>query len=327
MKHIIKQVGFSLVELSVVLAVIGLTISGALVIATKKTISDKIEETNYKMDRIERAMDAYLTQNGRLPCVAEGGAAKTHEDFGWEDGVPTVNGANGECVKDVSASNFESGSVHYGGVPTKDLKIPDEFMFDGWGRRFSYAVDARFANSEATNALCDGVNDGGAETEFNVCFKYADGDPATPIITVEDAAGQNRTTTAVYVLISHGQNGFGAWPNFGGAELTAPTDADELENAGNDEGAFDTTFVQKDETTTFDDIVRYRTKWQIMEDSMLLTDFDLCSSALDVVDDIGSGVNALVDACDGLVGDLQASPNHSDCEKMAEQIVLWCLDM
>ena len=49
MKYLNKQVGFSLVELSVVLAVIGITISGALVIATKKTISDKIEETNYKM--------------------------------------------------------------------------------------------------------------------------------------------------------------------------------------------------------------------------------------------------------------------------------------
>ncbi|PIR39112.1 MAG: hypothetical protein COV35_04420 [Alphaproteobacteria bacterium CG11_big_fil_rev_8_21_14_0_20_39_49] len=321
-----KQFGFSLVELSVVLAVIGLTISGALVIATKKTISDKIEETNYKMDKIENAMDAYLARHGRLPCTADGSLAKNNVDFGWEDNIPTINGVNGECDK----SNFDdSGSVYYGGVPTKDLMISDEFMFDGWGRRFSYAIDARFAHNgsefegsggdpacspasqSCTNPLCD---DSGAGAN-SACFRYQD----AGTITVEDASGEERTTEAVYVLISHGKNGLGARPNFGGATLTAPADADEQQNAKNST-PFVPTFVQKDATTVFDDIVRYRTKWQIMENAGMIDDFDICISAKDVVEVANGGTGNLTDACSGVV-------DPAVCQGLAAQVWSWCLDM
>lgn len=297
MKNKIMQSGFSLVELSVVLTVIGITLSGALVIATKKTESDKIEETNYKLDKIENAIDAYLVKNGRLPCAANGSYVETNAAFAFE-GFPNESSGSGAC----SVASFSAGNIYSGIVPTKTLQLADEFMLDGWGRRISYVVDARFANNITTNGICNG----GSLSGQKICFKYQ---PAGGI-TVKDASGQNRTTQAVYVLFSSGKNGNGAWKRIGSATmLAASLDAGELENAGDDEGAFDTVFIQKDETTTFDDILRYRTKPQIMSDAKTVTDFDLCNQAADAAT-----------LCAG-------SASATNCTAMATQITAWCLDM
>lgn len=297
MKNKIRQSGFSLVELSVVLTVIGITLSGALVIATKKTESDKIAETNFKLDKIEQAIDAYLVQNARIPCPAIGADVETVTAFGTAVAA-TQSVGNGVCTM----ASFSTGNIYSGVVPTKTLQLADEFMLDAWGRRISYVVDARFANNTTTNGSCNG----GSLSGQKICFKYQ---PAGGI-TVKDASGQNRTTQAVYVLFSSGKNGNGAWKRIGSAtRLAASLDAGELENAGDDEGAFDTVFIQKDETTTFDDILRYRTKPQIMSDAKTVTDFDLCTQASDAAT-----------LCAG-------SASATNCTAMATQITAWCLDM
>jgi hypothetical protein len=268
-----------------------------LVIATKKTESDKIEETNFKLDKIEQAIDAYLALWGRIPCVANGSYVEANAAFAVQ-GSPSESAGSGVC----SAASFSTGNIYSGIVPTKTLQLADEFMLDGWGRRISYVVDARFANSTTTNGSCNG----GSLSGQKICFKYQ---PAGGI-TVQDASGQNRTTEAIYVLFSNGKNGNGAWTKIGSAtRLAASGDSGELENAGNDEGAFDAVFVQKDETTTVDDILRYRTKPQIMSDAKTVTDFDLCNQASD--------------AATLCAGSLSAT----NCTAMATQITSWCLDM
>jgi prepilin-type N-terminal cleavage/methylation domain-containing protein len=321
-----KYSGFSLVELSVVLAVIGLTLSGALVIATKKTISDKIEETNYKLDMIEKAMDAYLIKNFRLPCVADPEQVQGDNDFGAEDNDPLVVADDGECQ---ATNTFDNGgSVYMGAVPTIDLILPNEFLFDGWGRRFSYVIDARFAHSHdpeppAGGGTLDGTNNscnGGNSTGEKVCFKYQ----TSGSITILDATGNlanPRTDEAVYVIISHGMNGNGAWKNVGGlspsrlpeAGTVAGNTGDdhERENSGDDDtvDGFDAVFVQRDEAVLFDDIVRYRTKRQIMKDANVIDDYDLC-----ILAEEKSAI------CLG-------SSDATDCEAMADQITNWCLDM
>jgi prepilin-type N-terminal cleavage/methylation domain-containing protein len=297
-----KYQGFSLVELSVVLAVIGITLGGALTIATKKTEADKVAETERKMDLIERALNRYLTTYytgwaQRLPCPAAGATAINSSTFGNETATPTAAG----CTAD-----FNSGRIYGGVVPTKYLRLPDDVMIDGWGHRMTYVVDYYFANSITTNSLCDGT----AVADHKTCFKYAD----SGTIRINDASGNARTTTAVYAIISHGPNGSGAWTYNGSAtRLAASADASEQSNAGNDAGSFDNIFVQKDKTSTFDDIVRYRTKWQIIDDAKAITDPDVCSAALYQVSNPGDS-NA---ACTG-IGD------ETICRALAAQVNSWC---
>jgi prepilin-type N-terminal cleavage/methylation domain-containing protein len=275
-----KQFGFSLVELSVTLAVIGVTLAGALTLATKKTEADKLTETQTKMAAIDAALDVYLTTNQRLPCPADGSLAMSNSNFGIA-GTATNTG----CT---TLSNFNStpALAYAGVVPVRTLLLPDSTMIDGWGRRITYIIDFNFANNSVvaggvqTNTVCDGVTASGAT--HTACFKYK----SAGGLTVNDSTGAARTTTAVYVLISHGKNGRGAYTYAGSfTRLAASADDDEKSNAGSDAtGGFDKIFVQKDTTTTpttFDDIVTYRSKAEIMDDALTMTDSDICSFAID----------------------------------------------
>ncbi len=79
-----------------------------------------------------------------------------------------------------------------GMVPTKTLRLPDDYAFDGYGRRIMYAVDARFTATNAFTSI-----------------------PASNIgtrMTVLDQSDNPKTTTAAYVLVSFGPDGFGAYP-------------------------------------------------------------------------------------------------------------------
>ncbi|MDE3016029.1 MAG: type II secretion system protein [Pseudomonadota bacterium] len=167
-----------------------------------------------------------------------------------------------------------------GMVPTKTLRLPDDYAIDGWGRRIMYAVDARFTAGSAfiANPTVDGPPP--------PCTAPCTPNAATRM-TVNDASGNPKTTAAAYVLLSFGPNGHGAFPRGSGTTpLTIPAsrissgsvNADELKNcdcnsatppiAQNTGGIFGV-FVQKlatqdsatlNHTNDFDDIVVYGTR-------------------------------------------------------------------
>jgi hypothetical protein len=69
-------------------------------------------------------------------------------------------------------------------------------------------------------------------------------------ITVKDANGGARTSSAIYALISHGPNGHGAYSQSGGVVNAGSSSADELTNchctsAGAYDNAYAPTYVQK----------------------------------------------------------------------------------
>lgn len=141
-------------------------------------------------------------------------------------------------------------SVVGGMVPTKALNLSDDYAVDGWGRRIMYAVDVNLT----------------ADSGFaNVPIT----DIATNRITVKDATfGTVKTASAVYLLLSHGKNGHGAYSGSGGATRfsnSTSADADELTNCHCNGSAVDTgfsaTFVQKPISVgAFDDLVVYGTR-------------------------------------------------------------------
>jgi hypothetical protein len=85
---------------------------------------------------------------------------------------------------------------------------------------------------------------------------------------VNDASGVPKTTSAVYLLLSYGKNGHGAYPQAGGNARLAnyiSADADELTNCHCNTNAVDTgfssIFVQKPLLAgAFDDIILYGTR-------------------------------------------------------------------
>ncbi len=139
-----------------------------------------------------------------------------------------------------------------GMVPTKALRLPDEYAFDGWGNRMMYAVDVRLTASNAFTNIPD--ND------------------QTTRMQIQDASDSVKNNRAIYVLLSFGPDGHGAYPRIGGSTriFTGSTNTDEWQNCdctATVATAFDGVFVQKMGTQnpanaldTFDDIVVYSTR-------------------------------------------------------------------
>lgn len=145
-----------------------------------------------------------------------------------------------------------------GMAPTKTLGLPDDYAFDGRGRRIMYAVDVGL-------------------TKYNAFAAVPAADTSTRM-TIKDASGNAKTTRAAYVLLSYGPNGHGAYPRNGDGWTqisSGSVNADEWTNCSCDSGGytnnsrFTGTFVQKaptqgpamtDHTDDFDDVVVYGTR-------------------------------------------------------------------
>ncbi len=264
--------GFSLTELSVSLVIVGTIAASAISMAVSNDRYNKTRETNDKMDRIEEALTGFVTLNLRMPCPADGTLAITNASFGLE-GTPTTT----SCPN----ANFNYGAngtkISGGVVPVRSLQLPDDYMFDGWGRRFTYVVNVYAANNVITNTNC--------YTDY-FCFVGV----WNMSITINFAGGSTSSPQdIIYVLMSHGENGHGAYPKNGGSTRVngfpvgnpyrsgsaAELENGELDTAGS-ATAFDNIFVQKDfvkkdDTTLaagsreyFDDIVRYKDHSQIV---------------------------------------------------------------
>lgn len=315
---------FSLVELSISLAIIGMIVSSALSVALTGDSGSKKHETIAKMEKIEEALAGFLAYNLRLPCPADGTLATTNANFGLE-GTRTPAAGGATCTQ----SNFTSGATRYiegGVVPVRTLQLPDDFMFDGWGRRIFYAVPSGFTNNQITNTTCDG-------TTSTACFIDKDGQYS---INIKDGSGANLTDQAAYLLLSYGENGHGAYPKNGGAtringfantgnpyRTSSPAEMEnaEFSNAGAatafDHEFIDKEFVREDDVTDasreyFDDIARWSKKGKLVNKAGAVKYSSFCRDAKNIVDNPGTN------SCTGAV-------KESECESFATQLFKRCL--
>lgn len=241
---------FSLLELSIVLAIIGTLLAGALVIGLGALDAKRFNMTVERMDAIHKALLNYSISFNRLPCPS----SLTLTDGDASYGVEAAN--QGTCTGGTPAANFSATSgTAEGGVPTRTLQLPDDYMYDAWGRRLRYAIDPVKTEDESL--------------PVDTC-----GSTSTKAITVKDAAASDRSTNAVYALVSHGANGHGGYTRNGVVFNAGSTNTDEQTNCHcNSSGATTTyapTYVAKlptessaSATDSFDDIATFREAWQL----------------------------------------------------------------
>lgn len=111
-----QQKGFSLLELAIVLAILGILLSGILIAVSETTENTRRSQTRQQLDNILDAVYGFAQASGRLPC-------------------PAIAASNGQ----------ENCSSSHGFVPSATIGISgsindDGLLTDAWGFPIRYSV-------------------------------------------------------------------------------------------------------------------------------------------------------------------------------------------
>jgi prepilin-type N-terminal cleavage/methylation domain-containing protein len=246
--------GFTLIEIAVVIVILSLLLAMIAGIATAMLGQQRREATRQRLAGVETAIALFVSQNQRLPCPANGALAGTDANAGLEQitapGLPTAS-----TCSVAGAANSQAQGV----VPWRALGISEQDATDGWGNRLTYRVAAQFVTAPAMNmTYCDpGGTKAGPEalaSSGGYCDSTCNAStfPAsctmpsevtkTRGLEVRNLAGSKimdpanpPNTGAAYVVVSHGENGAGAYNNQGVVQAATGTDSgtEEGKNAAN----------------------------------------------------------------------------------------------
>lgn len=192
--------GFTLVELAVVLAIVGLLLGSLLLTLSAQSEQRSVEETRRRLELAREALLGFAIAKGRLPCPA------TATSGG--DEAPAGGGA---CT-----------SFYGGWLPARALGYQNVdaggYAIDAWGNRLRYAVSGvaptncsgpstapHFTN--AVNLKANGISC--QPNDLLVC-KSATGVTATTCGTAFGTSGENQWTSSdlvVGIVFSIGKNG------------------------------------------------------------------------------------------------------------------------
>lgn len=242
-----KQLGFSLIEIAVVLFIIVLLLGSILVPLQTQVEQSQISTTEKALDEIKQALIGFALTNSYLPCPDTTG-----------DGVSDPN-MGGTC----------SNSVGF--IPWVTLNVS---RGDVWGNRFRYRVTPDFTNTPLSAGACL-TGDGRLGLCDNGNITINTRDPSTKTI-------QALATNVVAVIISHGKNGYGA-TSIEGVARSSPIGADETTNAASGTTFISRTFVGPttstsacSDTTTgspyceFDDILTWISRYTLFNRMVVL---------------------------------------------------------
>lgn len=263
--------GFTLLEVSIALVVLGLMLGGALYAGGSVLRGTAETETAKRLDRIEEALLVFATVNARLPCPTRPGS-----NFGVED-------------RSGSASATCDGSQENGVVPWRTLGLDREEALDAWGRLVTYRV-----YDDGTSGL---VRDNGMNLTACSLANPPDSDDGvvkdtcttgTPVLEYlrdkglrvgseagkhdladKDLANDEAGPGAAYILVSHGNNGYKALLPPAGVQSVAPGDVTSLEDENDPAQAVGDFDAVASQLGNFDDRLRWKGILRLAEEAGL----------------------------------------------------------
>ena len=134
-----RQQGFSLVELSIVIAIVSV-----VAVLGLESIGLFMNRTAYRVTQermavIKDALNKYRFVNGALPCPANFNLAPSNVNYAKEAR------AGGACNASIM------NNQHYGLVPVRDLNLPFTYLKDGYGSTLRYIVTPALARAGAAS--------------------------------------------------------------------------------------------------------------------------------------------------------------------------------
>ena len=246
-----SKTAYTLIELSIVISIIAILLTGAIGISVSLINVSKKDITINKIDTLYGAIGKFIMIYKRLPCPASLNLLSSDPQFGIE----RVS-ASGGCQSSPSNGVYANDNIYYGMLPVKSLGLSLEMSQDEFGGKYSYIIDHRFANQYLEVPDFTKSSFGTIEnlTSINVSER------------ILSANLRVVTDQAILLIISHGQNKFGAFNYNSLIQNTNSLDSDEVSNSIAS-GVFDNIFIVNSfNNQTFDDIVFYKTRNQIVDD-------------------------------------------------------------
>lgn len=228
--------GFSLIELSIVLTLIGLMVVPMINAYSLYQIKKRMNDTALAVALVNNAISNYYGLSGHYPCPSDRslgfnelnhGNAECEAFAGLSDGSCGGKKARGLCRAAGAAPN---SPVYIGGIPYVTLGIPSSQTVDGWKHNLVYAVSGRMTGGE-------------------------DFDPANGAIQIIDEHGNIIDNAAHGVVLSAGKDGLGAF-NAGGVGSPCPA-GNQNENCDDDRTFMSSLAYEGNGPGYFDDIVTY----------------------------------------------------------------------
>lgn len=194
-----KQGGFSLIELAIGMAVVGLLISGGVSLYQSYRAEKKNADDRVAYERIGTAMATFLQQNGHYPCPAAPTLSRSNPNFG-------------RAVTPCTAT-----TVAQGALPVVDLGLPLSLAGDVYSNKLTYAVSSGRTNAATYNNAADAIIVQGRTR-----------DASNALV----AAQRNLP----FIIVSHGPDMKGAYA-MSGSTITVPCGGSALdsENCNGDE--------------------------------------------------------------------------------------------
>ena len=205
-----RQSGFTLVELAVVIAILGLVLGTFLAPLRAQIDAARIQSTERMLGEIREALIGHAIARGALPCPDD-----------------ISNGIDG------AAPAACAGAALEGILPYQTLGVP---RADAWGRLFRYRVTQEFSTRTLTGQPPGAGRLDLADTGDITVLTRGD-DPATGATELKhQSVATALTRTAPAIVLSFGPNGLGGIGAATGVALATPPGgaADEVENADTD---------------------------------------------------------------------------------------------
>lgn len=197
--------GFTLVEITIVLLIVTLLLSGLIPTISSQVEQRKTNETLKQLDEIQQALIGYALTNGRLPCPASN----------TSNGIESPSTGTGVC--DYPYNGFVPAAT-LGIATVPDSKGNKGFAVDAWGNRIHFAVTIWSGN---TFTIPNGMSSTGISSlapDLLVCTTASASNTSCSV--ANSALTANPGVPAV--IFSTGKNG-----GYGG------TGTDETENTDN----------------------------------------------------------------------------------------------
>lgn len=294
--------GFTLLELSITLLVLGILANLYFSFRDVSNYSDTTLANQAKVVEIEKALILFIANNGRLPCPASPTQVINDQTFGKEQIDLTNNPAVCKQTNTGLLTGTLSGNdmLYYGALPTRDLGLADDYMFDTWNNRFGYMVQRSFINNHLTNRSCvmGSAAQSNQSSNSYICFRgqasntrsgsSKSGYSAISLQIRDSYNGNIQNLNPVYAIISHGANGYAAFrenadysidsggvsgPNTKRNPYPPSSHTNELSNTSCDpttakcaDNLLNYQLIQAPPSPLFNDTVTFKTRNQLVQD-------------------------------------------------------------